>query len=91
MKYNIAIPKPAKSMNDVKILIHRWDGGWSVASLTVHQMSPDTTLFEFEIPDNVEWKRNKKVVNGPDFWVEVHYANRSGTKLDIKELVPQKM
>jgi hypothetical protein len=91
-KYNVSIPRPsAKRMEGLGKVIVYFDHGWDGATQEQYPIEKDVATFEFKVPDGYEWARNTSVIDGCSFRVEIRYVNLTGSRTEVKELVPQKM
>ena len=91
-KYSVVIPAPsAKRMAANRRIIVELSDGWNGSSSETYQISADASSFEFEAPDDYDWKYNTSICDGSVFAVYCESSNASGSRKEKCGLVPQKL
>jgi hypothetical protein len=91
-KYSVTIPSPsAKRMAGRGKVIVRLNHGCDYGSFETYPVPADLGVFEFTVGDEYEWLYSSNVKDGISFSVECVYTNSTGTRTEVKQLVPEKI
>ena len=90
MKWKVNIPELSKRMVNRKLVVDCWDGwGYSCKKeWKLEEMHEDAI---FELSNDHEYVNDTACIDGLVFDVKIEGSNITGTRKEIKRLIPEKL
>jgi hypothetical protein len=83
MRYKALIPPPKANRmvgRPKKVIVNFFGGFDGYERKEEHIVDPETTEFDFEVPNNVRQPHQSTVMGGDYFSISVEYTNESGSR-----------